>query len=147
MSLLQEQIEEKGSGIIDINHNHIKLTGFMSPERLFEYYLSGKDCRLSVGIYPVDIFDIAYVQDNALFIVEEDGYEKIRYQFELLLSNTVKYKDKVEDKNYKTKVYSIRKCKYTEKYNYKDMDKSLLFDSKSSLEEYFFNQYRVNLII
>jgi len=79
--LLQESIQELGSGIINVLDNQIRLTGFMCNERLVDYCLHGHDCRFSVGVYPKEKFDIAYIKDNALFIILENGVEIIRYQF------------------------------------------------------------------
>ena len=141
--LLQERIEELDSGIINILNNKIEITGFMSEERLLDYYERGYDCRYSVGLYPKEKFDIAYIKDNALFIILENNKEIARYKFVPIKKDTVNYK--CDDNKTKSKIFTIRQCIYTNQYNYKDNEKSLLFDTKSELESYFKNQYGVNL--
>ncbi len=141
--LLQERIQELNSGIINIVNDKIHLTGFMSSERLLDYYNEGYDCRFSIGIYPKENFDIAYIKDNGLFIILKDGQEVNRYEFKQIVNETVKYKD--DNNKLRSKVYTIRYCKYSNKYNYKDSDKSILFDNKKELLAYFFKEYGTNL--
>ncbi|WP_123053371.1 hypothetical protein [Clostridium sp. JN-1] len=43
------------------------------------------------------------------------------------------------------RTYKIRLCNYTNKYNYKDMDYNLLFDTKDDLLAYFKNRFDLNL--
>lgn len=141
--LLQERINELGSAIINIRNRKIHLTGFMSSERLLDYYEKGNDCRLSMGVYSIEEYNVAYGRDNALFIVLEDNIEVSRYEFRLIKNDTIKYKD--EDNKPRTKVYKIRYCKYSNMYNYKDIDKSILFNNEEELLNYFLNEYNVQL--
>jgi len=141
--LLQERIEELNSGIINILNNKIEVTGFMSEERLLDYYERGYDCRFSVGLYPKEEFDIAYVKDNALFIIQENGKEIKRYKFIPIKKDTVNYKD-IDGKT-KSKIFTIRQCIYSNQYNYRDNEKSIIFATRSDLESYFINQYGVIL--
>lgn len=143
--LLQERIEELNSVIIDIFDNKIELTGFLSDERLLDYYEKGSDCRFSIGLYPKEEFDIAYAKDNAIVIIREYGKEVSRYKFVSIKKDTVNYKD--NDGKNKSRVYSIRQCYYTGKYNYKDNEKSILFDDETSLKEYFRNEFNSELVV
>ncbi|WP_142413100.1 hypothetical protein [Hathewaya massiliensis] len=142
--ILQEYIEELGSGILNIKDDKIYLTGFMSPERLYSYYLQGENCIFSQGIYDYEELNFAYIQDNSLFIILKDNVEQSKIQFELIKKSTVKYKNE-ENKTF-SKVYSIRKCKYTDVYNYRDGDKSILFDTLDELKKYFFGKFNTELI-
>lgn len=141
--MIQERIKELGSAILNIKNQEIHLTGFMSEERLFDYLVKNKDCRFSEGLYKKKDFDISYIRDNALFIILEDDIEICRYRFDVLKIDTVKYKG--EDNKPKSKVFTIRHCKFSNKYNYKDIDKSLLFNSKTDLLFYFFDTYGKSL--
>lgn len=141
--LLQERIKELNSGIINHCNDKIHLTGFMSKERLLDYYIEGRDCRLSIGVYPKEEYDISYIKDNALFIILENGKEISRYEFNTIKNSTVNYKS--NDNKLKSKVYTIRYCLHSNKYNYKDNDKSILFNSKEELLTYFFNEYNIIL--
>lgn len=132
--MLQERIEELNSSIIDIYEDKIKLTGFLSAERLLDYYDKGSDCRFSVELYPKEEFDIAYVKDNALVLIMENGKEIHRYKFVPVIKDTINYKD--NNNNNRSRVFTIRHCSFSGKYNYKDIEKSLLFDSKGKLVIY-----------
>ncbi len=145
--LLQESIQELGSGIINVLDDKIRLTGFMSSERLVDYHLHGYDCRFSVGVYPKEKFDIAYIRDNALFIILENGVEIIRYQFipiDKYKKYEIKYKD--IDNKPKSKVIMIRRCSYTSKYNYVDTLESIIFDTMEELTTYLKKEYNHDLI-
>lgn len=141
---LQERIEELGSGILTITNSKVDLIGFTCPERLNDYYYNNSKCYFSVGIYDLESLDFSRIQNNALFIIDnKDTNTLFKYQFKLLKKDTIKYKD---NKNKAlSKVYYIRKCKYTNKYNYKDMDVSVLFDTKEDLSNYFKDKFNCNL--
>lgn len=146
MSLLQDHLEELGSAIIDICGEKVKLTGFMSPERLLDYYDGGYDCRHLVGTYPMAPYDISYVKDNCLVLLLKNGVEQNRYHLIPIKKDTVKFQlpgQKVK----REKVYTIRQCSVNNIYNYKDIEKSLLFNTKLGLYDYFFNEYGVSLIL
>lgn len=141
--LLQERIQELGSGILKINNNIVELIGFMSEERLKDYHEKNINCFFSHGFYDLEELNFGYINDNALFIVYENNVEKFRYNFIVIKKDILKYKN-TENKNL-SKVYWIRKCSYCNQFNYRDMDESILFDSKDSLEEYFFNRFNQKL--
>lgn len=142
---LQESIIELDSGIINMTNDKIHLTGFMSPERLLDYYVRGYDCRFSVGVYPKEDYDIAYIKDNALFIILEEGKEVSRYHFKVIKKDTLKYKD--DNNNPRTRVYTIRYCDYSKLYSYKYEGMSLLFNNKEELLNYLLNKYNIQLVI
>ena len=143
--LLQERIEELNSVIIDIYENKIKLTGFLSEERLLDFYERGSDCRFSIGLYPKEDFDIAYTKDNSLIIIMDQGNEIQRYKFVPIKKYTINYKD-IDNKN-KSRVITIRQCYYTKKYNYRDTEKSILFDSETELKSFCKDEYNYDLIL
>lgn len=142
--LLQDTIEELGSAIINIYPNKIFVTGFLSSERLFDYYDRGFDCRYSVGVYPIESYDVAYAKDNSLILILESDIEKLRYKFIKIKNDTVTFKLPGE-KIKRSKVYSIRKCAITNIYNYKDTEKSLLFNTQFELSAYFHTEYGIEL--
>ncbi|MFR5946596.1 MAG: hypothetical protein ACLUF8_04220 [Clostridium sp.] len=141
--LLQERIEELESGILNIKNNQVEVIGFLSPERLNDYYEKGIQCFYSKEFYPNEDLNFNKIKDNALFILMENDKEIARYHFKLLKKETVKFKGK-NDKNkivQKSKVYKIRRCTITGKYSYSDADESLIFDSILDLRKYFYSKF------
>ena len=137
--LLQDRIEELDSAILDIK-DKVYLTGFMSAERLTDYYNKNIQCYLSKGIYELENLDFSKIKDNAMFIILKDNVEIKKYQFIPIKNGSVSYK--VPDKKSKlTKVYTIRKCNFSNKYNYVDSDISLLFDTYDDLSSYFLDRF------
>lgn len=144
--LLQEVVKDWNSGILDIYDDEIKITGFMSSDGLLKYYDHGLNCIFGMGLYPVLQFDVAYIQDNGLWIVMEKGKEIERYQFIPIVKDTLMYKDHKDGNKTKSKVFKIRKCNYTNKYNFRDIDKSLIFGNLECLKDYFQTEYDINLL-
>ncbi len=140
--ILQERIEELGSGILMVKDSKVELIGFTCSERLYSYYNDGVLCYFSTGIYDLEDLDFSRIQDNALFIMKDKDRES-KYQFSLLKKDTVKYKD--ENNKLSSKVYLIRKCCFTNKVNYKDMNVSILFDNKEDLQKYFKDRFGSDL--
>ncbi|MGL5068428.1 MAG: hypothetical protein ACRC6T_11530 [Sarcina sp.] len=134
--MLQERIEELGSAILYFKEDKIFLWGFNDPDRLNAYYLNNSYCHCSQGIYSEQNLNFGRTRDNALFILIKDNNELNRYQFEVLLKDTIKYKNKITNKA-TTKVYKIRKCKYNELFNLILREKKIIND----LEEVFIESY------
>jgi hypothetical protein len=143
--VLQEYIEELGSAILMITNSKLTLTGFTCVERLNDYYLKNIQCCFSNGIFDLEPLDFSKLKDNALFIINDtDNNKEYKYQFELLKKDSIKYK---YDGKYLSRTYKIRKCNYTNKYNYRDMDSSILFDTKEDLIKYFKDRFNTDLIL
>lgn len=146
---LQERIEELESGILDISESKVEVIGFLSPERLEDYYKRNIQCAFSHGWYDYEDLKFQYIKDNALFIIKKFNIEIEKYQFLVLKKDLVKYK--IKDKTGKTKivskVYKIRKCNFTKLYNYIDSETNLLFDNLKKLEIYFESKYKKNLYL
>lgn len=143
--ILQERIEELGSGILIKHKDNIELIGFMSPERLQDYYYKNIQCFCSHGFYSHEELNFGRSQDNSLFVIIEDGNEVDRYNFQLLKKGEVKFK--TIDKKYSKRVFRVRKCKYTNVYNYVDTDENLTFNTLSELANHFNNKYKKELNI
>lgn len=142
--ILQEYIEELGSAVLTIKDSKVNLTGFTCPERLKDYCDNDIKCHFSQGIFDLEPLDFSRIKDNSLFIVnDENTNEQYKYQFKRMKKDTVKYKDK--GKNF-SKVYKIRKCEYTNKYNYKDLDFSIIFDTEEDLKKYFEDRFNQPLV-
>lgn len=141
--LLQERIKELESLILNIKDNKIELIGFMSEDRLLSYYIDNVKCHLSHGIYNKEPFDLAYLNDNALCIIQENNIEVARYKYVPLKKGTLKYKD-LKNGDIKSKVYTLRMCKYTEKYSFVESTRSMLFDTKDSLTSFLINEYAID---
>lgn len=141
--LLQERIEELNSGILELGEK-CYLTGFMSPERLNDYYENGIQCYFSKGIYDLENIDFSKIKDNAIFIVLKNNIELNKYQFTLIKKDSVTYKILGKKEQF-TKVYKIRKSTFSNQYNYIDSDVSLLFDNLNDLSDYFFQRFKTEL--
>lgn len=144
--LLQRCINELNSGIINIFGNKIEITGFLSEERLIDYYDKGYDCRFSIGLYKNEPFNISYIKTNALFIILKNGKEISRHKFIPIKKDIINYKD-IKDNKAKSKMFIIRQCYYTKKYNYIDNKNNLLFNSNINLKEYFKDEYNFDLVL
>lgn len=143
--ILQEYIEELGSAVLTIKNSKVILTGFTCPERLQDYYDKDIKCHFSQGIFDLESLDFSKIKDNSLFVVNnEDNDKKCKYQFKLLKKDIVKYKS---DGKYFSRVYKIRKCNYTNQYNFIDMESSKLFDTKEELLKYFENHFGKSLVM
>ena len=141
--LLQERIEELGSAILHIK-DKVYLTGFMSVEKLNDYYNKDIQCYLSKGIYELENLDFSKIKDYVLFIVLKDNVELKKYQFIPIKKGSITYKV-LNKKSVLTKVYKIRKCNFSNQYNYVDLDTSLLFDNYDDLSNYFTNRFNCGL--
>lgn len=133
---LQEKIEEMDSGILHVKNNLIELIGFTCPERLLDYYNDQVKCWFSFGISKIEPYDIAYAKDNALLVILENDVEIKRYQFVPVERKTIKYKSDTTKSSIADKTYSIRKCSQTGSYNYKDTERSLLFNTYGEVESF-----------
>ncbi len=141
--MINERLSELGGAILKIDGDKFHVTGFMYPERLEDYYYKNINCFYSHGIYPISEIDYSVLKDNAtVIVIDEHGNEK-KTCFEVLKKDTIKYK--TEDKKYLTKVYKIRKCKYTGKYNLKLTDESILFSTFKELNQYFYKRFNISL--
>lgn len=144
---LQNRISELESGIINICKDNIYITGFTCEERLFDYYENQSKCWYSYGIYSNENYDIAYIIDNAVFIIMENNIEQKRHKFVPIWKETIRYKSENTKSSYANKTYTIRKCKYTEVYNYKDSDQSIIFETESQLNKFIALKYSNELNI
>ena len=132
--MLQERISELGSGILKYRGNKVKLIGFMSTERLEDYYNKKIDCHFSEGIYDNRELNWGKIKDNALFIILNDKNQVIaKHQFEVLDKNIIEYKD--DKNNNRSKTYYIRKCRYTGIYNFIARERLVIDGKATSFED------------
>lgn len=156
--MLQERIAELGSAILEIKGEKVHILGFMNPERLDDYIKTGSKCFCSQGIYDNRELNFGVMQDNALFIVRKDTKEVDRFQFILLLKDTIIYKD--ESNKLRTKTHVVRKCNYTNLYNFiareqvnnkngkkTSVEENVIFEDKTALTSYFENRFKEKLIL
>lgn len=132
--LLQERIEELNSGILKIKNDKVHIIGFLSQERLEDYYYRNMQCFFSNGIYDYEDLDFSRIKDNSLFLVLKDDKLINKYLYKLLLKNTFKYKTK--DNKIVTKTFKIRKSEYSEQYNLVIDKKNLSFSTIDSIQSY-----------
>lgn len=143
--LLQERIEELNSGLLKIKNDKVHIIGFLSQERLEDYYYRNMQCFFSNGIYDYEDLDFSRIKDNSLFLVLKDDKLINKYLYKLLLKNTFKYKTK--DNKIVTKTFKIRKSEYSEQYNLVIDKKNLSFSTIDSIQSYLKNNYTYNLNI
>jgi len=144
--MINERLSELGSALLKVDGDKFYVTGFMSSERLEDYYYRKVDCYFSKGIYPISDLDFSLLNDDALIIVIDENGDEKRVQFKVLKKDTVKYKS-ADKKQQLAKVYSVRRCTYTGMYNLKFTDGSLLFDSKEELQEEFYRRFNIPIEI
>lgn len=131
--MLQQRIERLGSGILKFKGNKVHVIGFMNPERLDDYCTKNIDCHYSDGIYPCMDLYWGKVQDNADFILLDENNNIIcRHKFIVLKKDKIKYKEKGKAKS---KTYYIRKCIYTDIYNFIARETKIVNGKKSSIED------------
>ena len=142
---LQDRIEELNSGILNIENNKVFVTGFLSQERLEDYYFNNKQCFFSKGIYDYEELDFSKIKDDALFMVFKNNNLISKYCYKVIFKDTLKYK---EGKKYLSRTFKIRKSLFSEEYNLIIENTSLvysdLFELKNFLQSNF--KYELNLI-
>ncbi|MGG7058417.1 hypothetical protein ACQPUZ_08985 [Clostridium tertium] len=143
--ILQERIEELGSGILEIKNNKIHLTGFMCKERLDDYFSKNINCIYSYGIYDDEKLDFFKIKDNALFLVTENNEIKNKYLFTLIYKGSFKFK--TIDNTVTTRVFKVRFEEFSNKYNLIIEKKSLLFDKIEAVKNYLEDNYKYSLNI
>lgn len=142
--ILQERIEELGSGILNYKNNKIYLTGFLSKERLEDYYYNNLNCAFSNGIYDYEKLDFTKIKDNSLFLIQKDDELIEKHLYKPLFKDTFKYK---EDNKIISRTFQIRSSEVSKKINFQIEKQSLLFDDLISLETYLKNEYNYKLNI
>lgn len=140
---LGQEISALGSAILNYSDNKIYVTGFNNKERLLDYVDKGLNCIAFQGIFPSFVIDFSSIADNAHFVLMNDGSEYLRYEFVPLIKDTIKYKDSMN--NSKSKVYSVRKCNYTNQFSYKDAEYSQMFDCIDDLKKYFEDRFKKSI--
>lgn len=143
--MLQERIEELGSGILDIKENKVHLLGFYSKDRLEDYLNNNMKCASSYGIYDYQLLDFNKIKDDTLFIVRKNNVILSKHYFQLIFKDTFKFKN--SDKKITTRTYSIRYSKYTKNYNLVIEKQYLLFTDLNEIANYLNEKYNYVLNI
>lgn len=145
---LQNRIEELESGILDFTDNKVHVTGFLSPERLIDYYEKNINCFFSKGLYGIEDLQFQYIKDNALFIVVKDN-SITKYQFNVIKKDS--FQLKTVDENNKTKIttrtYKIRKNEFDDSYNYIDNDTNKIFSNIDQLKNFINIKYNIDIYL
>lgn len=141
LNSIEERLLELNCGIINILDNQIEIHGFLSEARLDDY-LNGKNCRYSHGIYSLLDFDESIIQDNSLFIIQNNRVESHRVQFITIYDCTRTIKIKGKDYNRKIK---IRRDVYSDVFQLIIEREHLNFNSLILLDEYFKKNYDSDL--
>lgn len=145
---LQDRIEELESGILEFTDKKVHVTGFLSTERLIDYYEKNINCFFSKGLYDIEDLKFQYIKDNALFIVIKNN-SITKYQFNVIKKDS--FQLKTVDENNKTKIttktYKLRKNKFDNSYNYIDNDTNEIFFNVESLNNFISLKYNTKIIL
>ncbi|MDD2422417.1 MAG: hypothetical protein PHU78_09830 [Heliobacteriaceae bacterium] len=139
MNLLQQRIEELGSAIINYRGNLVHIDAFYNSDRLLDY-LGGLNCIQSVGLYDYEEIDYSRIKDNCLLIVKQDDKEVKRFRYAPIFKGTVKFSN--PDKKSMTRVFTLRKCLYSKRYNMIILDEnneklSIVYENMQDVESNF----------
>lgn len=137
--LLQERIEELGSGILEFKNNKIYLTGFLSKERLEDYYYRDINCAFSYGIYDDENLDFSLIKDNTLFLIIKDNKIDNKHMFNPIYKGSFKFK--TEDNKIATRVFKIRVSEFSNNLNLIIDKKSLIFENILDLKKYLVKEF------
>lgn len=137
--ILQERIEELGSGILELKNNKVYLTGFLSRDRLEEYCNKNINCAFSHGIYDYENLDFSRIKDNALFLVIKNNKVEDKHIFNPIYKGSFKFK--TEDSKTATRVFKIRIAEFSNKLNLIIDKKSLIFKNPLDLKDYLIKEY------
>ncbi|MGJ7922202.1 hypothetical protein [Neobacillus sp. LXY-4] len=140
--MLQNRINELKSGIVNIVDDKVQVWGFTREEMLLSHLEKEIGNWYSQGLYDFQSLEFHNIQDNALFIVRENGEEINRYQYKPVLRDLVKFKD--EKGNNASLTFKIRKSTYSDHYHFLTEHTSLLFENKSELDQYLLDKYNYN---
>ena len=139
---LDDRIKELNSCIIKVEKNGIKLLGFLSKERLLDYYNKNSKCQFSQGFYEHQHYNLSYAPSNGL-IIEIKNNQMGKTSFKNILTETISYNKGNNSKQKTTKTFTVRIEKYSNKYNYIDTDNNILFDTKLELENYIKDTFKI----
>lgn len=135
--MFQERLNELNSGIIDIREDKIFVTGFYNADRLTSHLHKEIDNHSSKGVYPKSNFAFNNVRDGALFIVQENGIEKEKVQFNVIS------KELMQPLNRNNKIIvTLRQNPNNNKLNLIADSNSLIFNSVEELESHIHHFYK-----
>lgn len=140
---LQERIDELGSGVINIVRDKAHVLGFVREDMLNAYLDRGSKCWSLMGLHDFDEeqkIDFLNTKNNALIILQKDGEEISRHQYEVEHKDVIEYINK-ENKQ-ATKTIAIRKDRYSNKYHLYAEDISRPFNNRSELSNYLLKTYK-----
>lgn len=140
LTLLQSRINELNCAIINFVENKVYLTGFYSEKMMRLHLDEARDNHHSKGIYDKEEINFNKVLNNSLFIIQENGIEQKRIQYQQVFKDILKLKN-----SNKKLMVSIRKNTFsnqfiliTEKYEYS-------FENHIELNHYLLEQYQTDL--
>jgi len=142
--MLQEGVNELKSGILEIDGDIVKVTGFTREEMLHRHLKSGSQCFSSKGLYTYQNLEFHNIQNNALIIVRKKENELSRHQFKPIHKETIQYKE-FKDGVEKTfsLTFTIRKSTYSEHFHLLSEKLSELFDCKEKLDQYLQEKFNI----
>lgn len=140
MNLLQIRINELNSAIVNFVGNKVHITGFYNAKMLQSYLETGKDNHQSKGIYDKKEFSFNNVMNNSLFVIQENGIEQQRIQFEQISKETLKLNN-----SSKKEIVTIRKNKFSEHYLLRTEKSISSFENHDELNRFLQDKYQIEL--
>ncbi|KYG92334.1 hypothetical protein A0U40_05165 [[Bacillus] sp. KCTC 13219] len=141
-NLLQNRINELDSAILNFVGNKVHITGFYNAQRLESYLIEGKDNHKSKGLYNREYITFTSVKDNSLFVVQENGIEQYRVQYQRIFKETLKLKTSNAQE-----MVSIHKDIYSNQFVHKTEKTTTSFENRNELNNFLLDKYQTELTI
>ncbi|MEC1177602.1 hypothetical protein P9B03_03825 [Metasolibacillus meyeri] len=140
--LLQNRINELDSAILNFVGNKVHITGFYNAQRLEAYLNEGKDNHKSKGLYNRENITFTSVKDNSLFVVQENGIEQYRVQYQRIFKETLKLKISNTQE-----MVSIHKDIYSNRFVHKTEKSITSFENRNELNNFLLDKYQTELTL
>ena len=131
-SLITERLSELGSACVTIDSGQIYLKGFLSEDRLHDYYDNDIDCFFCEGIYPLAEIRPHFMPDDALLLIRDAGSEQ-KSKFVVDERKRIEYQS-TEFKSKSKRLCKFRRDVYSGHLNYVDGEVNLLYETPEDLD-------------
>lgn len=139
---LQSRINELNSAIVNYADDKIYTTGFYNALQLTTHLEQNKKNWSSNGLYDKEVVSFDRIKTNALFIIQIDGIEQSKYQFEKVYKKVVKYQNQPN-----SITITIRKNLYSDQYQIITEQNVFNFFSRNELEEFLQSEFKEEIFL
>lgn len=140
LPLLQSRLNELNCAIINFVGNKVYLTGFYSEKMMRLHLDEARDNHHSKGIYDKEEINFNKVLNNSLFIIQENGIEQKRIQYQQVFKDILKLKN-----SNKKLMVSIRKNTFGSQFVLITEKNDYSFENHIELNHYLLEQYQTDL--